>query len=115
MKEGALETAEWQQQPCPAWCTVEHTDHDHPDDRSHRDDGVPVPIVMRTRTVVDGRMADQTAEASLVTGRWQRDGDRELWWSLGIDGDASLEVTTESLARVVETLQGLLAEAQETL
>lgn len=115
MKEGVLETAEWQQQLCPPWCSVVHTDHDHPEDRSHRDDGAPIPIVMRKRAIVDDELVDHAVEASLLVGRWQRDGDRHVWWHLGIDGDVELEVSTESLSRVVQTLQGLLAEAQEAL
>ena len=49
----------WLHEPCPAWCTREHREDDHPEDRVHQDDGVVIAAVLGdahpTTLAVSGR------------------------------------------------------------
>lgn len=35
----------WLLGPCPDWCTRTHRESDHPEDRSHQDDGVALAVI----------------------------------------------------------------------
>ncbi|WP_215817339.1 hypothetical protein [Pimelobacter sp. 30-1] len=35
----------WLEEPCPRWCTREHREEDHPDDRYHQSEAELVPAV----------------------------------------------------------------------
>lgn len=108
-----METAKWQQTPCPEWCSAEHTDDDHPEDRSHRDDGFAVPITVRERAIVDDQLVERITELPLVIGRWQRDGEQRLWWHLGVDGGAMVEMSEASVLKLMRTLGHLQGESPE--
>ena len=52
----------WLPAPCPAWCTRTHGQHDHPEDRVHRDEGVVVPAVVGRLEPVRLRYLAEPAE-----------------------------------------------------
>jgi len=104
-----LSRPEWQQQPCPEWCTVIHTDGDHPDDRSHRDDGVVVPVIARRRYYEGDALVERIEAVQIVLGRWQRDGEEQSWRFLGIDGGGELELSEASFVRLADTMRRLVA------
>lgn len=93
-------SAKWQQQPCPEWCTVAHTDEDHPHDRTHRDDGVAVPAILRKRFFDEGVLVEHNLESQIVLGRWQRDGEEQAWRFLGTDDGVEIELSEESFQRL---------------
>lgn len=90
---------------CPDWCTVAHSEKDHPDDRSHRDDGVAVPMVFRRRSFAGARLVEEITQGHLVLGRWQREGDPRTWYSLGDDEGREFELSEESFRRLVAAMQ----------
>lgn len=97
----------WQSGPCPEWCTVAHTERDHPDDRAHRDDGIAVPVVLRRRGFVGAELVEEIIQGHLVLGRWQRDGDTQTWYLLGDDEGTEFELSEESFHRLVSSMQQL--------
>ncbi|MBK0419913.1 hypothetical protein JD276_12815 [Leucobacter sp. CSA1] len=101
----------WQRHLCPPWCTVVHTEQDHPDDRTHRDDGVALSVVARRRTFVDSTLVERTEERTLILGRWQRDGDRRRWFFLGDDEGLELELDEASFVRLIHSMSALATEA----
>ncbi|RGE19814.1 hypothetical protein [Leucobacter sp. wl10] len=105
---GDIGTPSWQSGACPDWCTVEHAEQDHPDDRSHRDDGIAVPVAFRIRRFVGAELVEEVAQGHLVLGRWQRDGDPRTWYLLGDDNGTELELSEESFRRLVDSMQRLI-------
>lgn len=101
----------WQSDECPPWCTNEHGELDHPDDRVHRSSSVAVPVIAR-RTWFEGDHIRRAAEAADVEVALSRvDGERDVWLYVGAGPVMSIEVTAESAQRLVQ----VMAEALERL
>ena len=94
----------WQVDPCPDWCTIEHQEHDHPDDRAHRDDGVAVAITIRVRTF-EREIVEHVEPVEVILGRWKRDGEAHTWRFIGADTGLEIELTEESFQRVLDAMQ----------
>lgn len=98
----------WQRQPCPEWCTATHEDSDHPDDRSHRDDGIAVPIILRRRSFAQLALVEHVEPGHMILGRWQRDGQPQSWRFLGIDDGLEIEISEESFGCLLAAMQRAL-------
>lgn len=99
-----MDRPEWQQSECPPWCTVTHADADHPDDRAHRDDGLMIPALFRVRRFSNEVLVEQIEAGHLVIGRWQRDGDAQIWRTLGDDHGTEIELDEQSFQRILAAL-----------
>lgn len=97
----------WQHQPCPSWCTTTHHEEDLVDDRTHRDQGVDIPVIVRKRRINGKAMSDWTEATYLTVGRWQRDGESEVWLYCGDNQGQEIELSRESFLRITETLMKL--------
>lgn len=86
-----------------------HADEDHPHDRTHRDDGVSVPAILRERAFEDGILTERAVEGHIVLGRWQRDGEDQVWRFIGTDEGVELELSEESFHRLVIAMAELNA------
>ena len=99
----------WQSDPCPPWCTGEHAELDHPDDRVHRSRSMAVPVVAR-RTWFEGEGIRRSAEATEFEVALSRvDGESETWLYVGAGPALSIEVTAESADRLVVAMRDVLA------
>ena len=94
----------WQADECPPWCTGEHGERDHPDDRVHRGRSTAVPVVAR-RAWFDGEGIRRSAEAVDFEVALSRvDGEPETWLYVGAGPGLSIEVTAESAERLVRAM-----------
>jgi len=97
----------WQVTECPAWCVVEHQEDDHPDDRTHRDAGVDIPVVTRRRHYERDELVADVECGYFTLGRWQRDGEHEVWISLGDNDSHDFEVGRDSFLRLIRAMEVL--------
>lgn len=98
----------WQVDPCPAWCRVRHGEHDHPDDRVHRSDGVCVPVVLR-RTWFEGEGIRRDLEAAEFDVALSCvDGESETLLYVGDGPSRSFDLTADSADRLARALAELL-------
>lgn len=94
----------WQADPCPPWCTDEHSERDHPDDRVHRSRSAGVPVVAR-RAWFEGEGIRRSAEAADFEVALARvDGEPETWLYVGAGPGISIEVTAESADRLFRAM-----------
>lgn len=100
----------WQQHPCPEWCSVVHSEDDHPDDRSHRDEGFTVAAAVHRRRLAGTELIRSVEPTELTIGRWRRDGEQQLWFYLGEDHGFALELSEESFYRLTEAMRAFLPE-----
>ena len=98
----------WQVDACPAWCVVDHGEHDHPDDRVHRSAALSVPVVAR-RTGFDGARILRSAEATEFDVALSRvDGDWQSWLYVGSGPAMAVEVSAESGQALVRAIAAVL-------
>ncbi|MBN9240800.1 MAG: hypothetical protein BGO97_13885 [Micrococcales bacterium 70-64] len=98
----------WQLDECPAWCSVEHAEGDHPDDRVHRSPGVAVPVVAR-RTSFEGAGIVRGSEAAELEVALARvDGESQTWLYAGEGPRSAIEVTVESAERLAAVIEAVL-------
>ena len=102
----------WQLDDCPAWCAVDHSEEDHPDDRSHRTDAPSVPVIARTRRFDDG-LAFETEAMDFEVGMSRRDGDADTWIYVGAGGEQQIEVSRESARRLLRALDARLRATRD--
>lgn len=102
----------WQADPCPSWCTGDHAEQDHPDDRVHRGRALTVPVVAR-RTWFEGGGIRRSAEATEFEVAVSRvDGESETWLYVGAGPAVSIEVTTESAERLARAVSEALVRSR---
>ncbi len=98
----------WQRDGCPDWCSGEHGEFDHPDDRAHRSSSLAVPVTVRRTWFEGGSIRHAVDDAEFEVGMSQVDGDTEIWFYVG-DGPArSIEIDVQSAARLVEAMAARL-------
>lgn len=103
-----LSRPSWQVDECPSWCTGEHREADHPDDRVHRGVPITVPVVAR-RTWFDAAGIRRDSEATDFEVALSRvDGDDETWLYAGSGPAAAIDVTAESAQRLVRAIDAVL-------
>ncbi len=82
----------WLAEPCPAWCTREHRDADHPEDRYHQSEASIVVGVQRTGPETSGRAPLELA----------------IWIGSDVDADAewlTLEALEHAVPRIRLTIE----------
>lgn len=100
---------QWQQQqPCPPWCTAVHVEDDHPDDHSHRDDGIFVPVMFRKRHFESQALVERVVAGHIALGRLQRDGESHVWRFIGTDDGLEIEISEESFAYLVDEMRRMM-------
>lgn len=95
----------WQRSPCPPWCTSDHHEHDHADDRLHRSAGIVVPVVSRRLSQLDPVRHD-AAGREYELGLSQRDDGGETWVYLGAGPQECLELSLDSWRRILDAWHG---------
>lgn len=94
--------AAWQSEPCPAWCTQQHRDDDHPEDRFHDSVATRVPMVFaeRDHEAGPGRWAHTPGEISIVTSRHAETSDVVVFIGRDEHPGQELSLTPEGAARL---------------
>ena len=101
----------WQDEPCPAWCIVEHEEDDPPADRIHDSAGRYVPV-----TTGEPIGQDPAAGAVLLVMS-RRCGDFQDWVFVGEPDhrERHLTLSRESAVRVAHELLSLAAASDRHL
>jgi len=96
----------WLTEPCPPWCTREHHEDDHPEDRIHQDDGVVIPVVLAEIDSATMRPTPRAVELVIRKVGPIAD-DRSTWISIQeTEGpDNYLLLSEQSAGLVSRTLQ----------
>lgn len=117
-----METSEgrpaWQVEPCPGWCVVLHASDDHERDRKHISAALSVPVrqLRAGKAGADGLFAEpepgtgdeHTVSTDLAVCLHRRDGARTTWVYVGDGTDQLLELTLESVVRLMPALDRVL-------
>lgn len=94
---------------CPHWCSGDHEDQDHAQDRYHHTPQVLIPVVVNAPGV--GPVAEATEFAVLASQPVDSAG--EIW--VAVVGERQfIEVTVESAARLHTALGALLDQLRGT-
>ncbi len=103
-----LSRPSWQIDECPSWCTGEHREGDHPDDRVHR--GVPttVPVVARRTSFEAAGVRRDTDATEFEVALSRVDGEPETWLYVGAGPAAAIDVSGESGERLVRAMSDVL-------
>lgn len=101
--------ARWQEDDCPAWCTREHRDDDHPEDRRHLGESRAVPVIAQHRELRESGLVEVVEAIELEIGLSRRDGETTTWVYLGDGRRQHLELSMESARWVWRELGRLLA------
>lgn len=97
---------DWLSEPCPAWCSGDHRNQEHPADRRHESAYLVIPIIQPLDGGTAAGDAVEADELNIVAVR--RVGARETWVALASESQA-LEVSAESASRLHDTLGTLLS------
>lgn len=99
----------WLHEDCPSWCTVDHDEADHPDDRKHRNDAKVLPVVLASR--LPGRELPTAAECVVELSR--RVGERETWVYVGEAEGAEhrMVLARPSAIRIAEEILAVITAA----
>lgn len=104
----------WLTGPCPAWCTRQHAEDDHPEDRYHQSQPTLAAAIAGTGDAVPVTASLQPATLAARAGRY---ADDDLTWLVvePLEGRPYLVITAASARGLVHVLQeqlrGLDAEA----
>lgn len=94
----------WQRDPCPAWCTAQHSECDHADDRVHHTDGISVSTIGRRRQMVDERLVVTEEEVDLEVGIARDDGQQNTWLYIGSGPASCVEVQIDAADEIVAAI-----------
>lgn len=102
----------WQHSDCPAWCTREHTEIDHEDDRDHQSDATIVPVVRLLKQFEGSQLQREAVADEVAMVVFQHQADDEWWLSLGLAQQdvLSLHLSQESAGRLARSLHALLGQ-----
>jgi len=99
----------WQQEPCPPWCVVRHSETDHEHDRSHQGLLAEIPVVaLRDRPSQDPGRRDEWYQTALAVVAQRRDGSGTTGLYVGDGEEQRLELDLSSAQRVAGRLQAAL-------
>lgn len=94
----------WLREPCPWWCTREHDEDDHPEDRYHRSEASLAPAVAGHTDVLP--MTASLEAVEVIVRRGRHVGESVEW--LAIESDElqrlRLLLTVESARSLVSAL-----------
>lgn len=95
-----------QSEPCPSWCTQQHSDDDHPDDRFHDSAVTQVSVIFAERDHVagPGRWVHTAGEISIVTSRHIDTSDVVVFIGRDDQVNQQINLTTDSAARLAEAI-----------
>ncbi|GAA1527942.1 DUF6907 domain-containing protein [Nocardioides humi] len=99
----------WLLEPCPAWCTREHVEDDHPEDRYHSSEASVVPAIA---TDEDRLPPSASADAvELIVGMTRPVGELIEWVTIepSLSRQPRLTLTRESAQRLLDALAEQLA------
>lgn len=107
-----LQHPTWLTEGCPAWCTREHRQLDHPDDRYHRSEASIVPGVVAARPSVPISASLQGLDLVVWLGRYV--GEAVEWVVIEpIERrEPRLVLTVETARSLVQHLSGQLTRLQ---
>lgn len=100
----------WLTEPCPAWCSEDHSAQECPPDRRHESEVIVLPVIQRTAHWPRGAAAPvhgATAEEYVVVA-FREVGTTESWVVVANE-QKQLEVSLESAVRLHAVLGELLA------
>jgi hypothetical protein len=99
----------WLAEACPPWCTREHLENDHPEDRRHQSVGSVVSVEL-TATEIP---ADAARSVELAAYLDQPVGQPRCWLRLESTDPLWLRIamTTDSAPEAIEALTDELARA----
>ena len=94
----------WLAGPCPPWCTREHSEDDHPEDRYHQRDPTITAAVAGTGDTVPVPATLHPVVLTVRTGRYTGEG---LTWLVvePLEGRPYLAITAASARSLVLALQ----------
>jgi hypothetical protein len=105
----------WTFESCPRWCTRQHDDDDHPDDRYHDSAPTTTPTIFlqRDHEAGPGRWRHEAGEITIISSR-HADTDETITF-IGRDDrfDQQLHLTPEGAARLADAIVRHLAQLQE--
>lgn len=95
----------WLLAPCPPWCTREHLEDDHPEDRTHEDDGVVITAVVGD--IDPDTLRPSSRPVELVVRRFRSTSEEHPDWVAILDTEDTrtrLVLTEQSAARLRRAL-----------
>jgi hypothetical protein len=103
--------AVWQSEPCPPWCSGEHHDDDHPDDRYHDSPSVQVPVTVmeRDHAAGPGRWIPLPGEITIITSQHADTGEMVTFIGRADRRDQQLHLTPDGAARLAREIVQHLA------
>ncbi|MFI5430064.1 DUF6907 domain-containing protein [Aeromicrobium sp. UC242_57] len=107
--------ANWQTEPCPAWCVRTHQDDDHPDDRYHDSEPTEIPAVFaeRDRDAGPGQWTLDAGELTIITSRHVDTTETITFVGREDRLGHALTLTPDSAARLAHALNRHLALVTE--
>lgn len=102
----------WQTEPCPPWCTQDHRDDDHPDDRYHDSAVTRVPVILieRDHAAGPGRWEREAGEITIVTSRHADTAEVVTFIGRDDGPGQQLTLTPEGAARLAAAIARHVAE-----
>lgn len=98
----------WLRERCPGWCSRDHQQHDHPEDRYHQSEASVVPGVVSTRPIIP--VTESLEGLDLVAWMGRYVGDAVEWVVI-----EPIERREPRLVVTVETARALVKRLSEQL
>ncbi len=106
--------ASWQQEACPPWCVVVHTDGDALADRKHVGASHSVPVLaLKEHPRPLDEVCDEWEVGELALCYQRRDGSGRTALYIGDGTDQRLELAVDSVRVLCATLADLLERDRE--